>query len=70
MSKTTKQAYEARIQELLAAGRSRKYAEHVARTERRLASPQHKAAVARKLSHADARYDATGDVSAFNAVKP
>lgn len=66
MSKTE---YQARIAELIAKGYTPKAAERRARKERRLRSPQHKAAVARRLEGAIDRFERTGDATAFLAVK-
>lgn len=52
--------FQARIAELTAKGISPRIAERMARKERKLASPQHKAAVARRLALADTRFEATG----------
>lgn len=52
---------QARIAELTAKGYTARAAERVAKRERKLASPQHKAAVARRLALADTRFEATGE---------
>lgn len=50
-----------RIGELLIAGYSPELAEKKAREEARRRSPQHRAAVARRLALADARFQRTGN---------
>ncbi len=64
----TKQEFQSRIAELIAKGYSPRTAERIAKRERRLRSPRHKAAVARRLAAADARFERTGDADAYKAV--
>ena len=58
--KVTKAEFEARIKELQAKGISPRIAERIAKKERRLQSPQHKKAVARRVEMATIRFEATG----------
>jgi hypothetical protein len=60
--------FENRIAELIAKGYSPRTAERVAKRERRLRNLQHKAAVARRLAAADARFERTGNADAYKAV--
>ena len=57
----SKNEYQARIAELISKGFSPKIAEKRANKERRLRSPQHKAAVARRVEAATMRFEATGE---------
>ena len=61
-------ALQARIDELTTKGYTARAAERVARNERRLRSPRHKAAIARRVEAATMRFEATGDYTAFNSI--
>lgn len=61
-------ALQARIDELIAKGWTAKAAERQAKRERRLNSPQHKAAIERRVEAATQRFEATGDYTAFNYI--
>jgi hypothetical protein len=65
----TRTEFQARIAELTAKGISPRAAERMAKRERRLHSPQHKAAVARKLEAATLRFEATGNAAAFKVLE-
>ena len=65
MSKTE---FQARIAELTAKGHSPRTAERIAKRERKARSPQHKAAQARRLAMADARFERTGNIDAYKGL--
>jgi hypothetical protein len=65
----TRAEFQARIAELIARGYSPRAAERTAKRERRLHSPQHKAAVARRMGGAADRFEATGNVAAFKVLE-
>lgn len=56
-----KEQFQTRVTELIAKGYNPRAAERKAKKERVAQSPQHKAAVARRLAAADIRFQATGD---------
>lgn len=64
----TPSPYTLRIEGLVAKGWTLKAAEKRARKERRLQSPQHKAAVARRVGQADDRFEVTGNLDSYNAI--
>lgn len=64
----TKAEFQTRIAELIAKGWTPKAAEKRARKERRLQSPQHKAAVARRVGLADARFEVTGQTNSYDHI--
>lgn len=63
----TRAQFDARILELIAKGYTSKAADRTARKERRRAHPQHRAAIARRLALADARFERTGNPDAYTA---
>jgi len=65
----TREQFQARIAELTARGYTSRAAERVAKKERRLRSPRHKAAVTRKLEAATLRYEATGNAAALRVLE-
>ena len=68
MTKEQKTFIANRTAELIGKGWNAATAEKRARKESCALSPAHKAAVARRLAMADARFERTGDVTAYNAV--
>ena len=68
MTKEQKQFIERRATELIGKGWRPAMAAKRARKEARPLSPAHKAAVARRVSLADARFAATGDVNSYNRI--
>ena len=62
------QAFQVRIDELTGKGWTARAAERHARKERRLRSPRHKAAVARRVEAATIRFEGTGDYTSFNFI--
>lgn len=68
MTKEQKQFIETRTAELIGKGWRPEMAAKRARKEARPLSPAHKAAVALRLSLADARFTATGDANSYNRI--